>query len=183
MKLSDAFRNHTDDPCLECKALVLNINKGNNKELMDHCRALREYSVFVEKNREYAKIYGSRDTAVQKTVEYCRENHILTQFLDEHEMEAYTMGLWDQVTEEEEKAILRDILIKEATEDGFADGFAKGQEKGLAEGLEKGREEGYQEIISKGRARLISDSIQTLKKRLPNLSEEEITALAEELFS
>ena len=36
--LSDAFES--DDSCLEFKAIMININLGHNKELMEKCRVL-----------------------------------------------------------------------------------------------------------------------------------------------
>ena len=44
LKLSDAYHTDELDPELELKVTVLNTNSGNNKELMESCRTLREYS-------------------------------------------------------------------------------------------------------------------------------------------
>ena len=41
VRLSDAFEHPTEDPALELKVLVLNINPGYNEELMQSCRTLR----------------------------------------------------------------------------------------------------------------------------------------------
>ena len=46
LKLSDAFMN--SGGCLECSAIMLNINYGNNRELMEKCRRLEEYAIFIE---------------------------------------------------------------------------------------------------------------------------------------
>ena len=40
VRLSDAFEHPTEDPALELKVLVLNINPGYNEELMQSCRTL-----------------------------------------------------------------------------------------------------------------------------------------------
>ena len=34
LRLSDSFIRKEDEPCIECRALVLNINYGHNQELM-----------------------------------------------------------------------------------------------------------------------------------------------------
>lgn len=50
LKLSDMFQTPVfpRTPALECIATMLNINYGHNKELMEKCKRLREYAVFVE---------------------------------------------------------------------------------------------------------------------------------------
>ena len=55
LKLSDAFEKKVPSPELEVKVTMLNINLGKNRELMEKCRTLREYCMFVERIRGYAK--------------------------------------------------------------------------------------------------------------------------------
>ena len=54
LKLSDLFVKTGKEvpPALECKAVVLNINFGHNRELMEKCVTLREYSRFVAMIRQ-----------------------------------------------------------------------------------------------------------------------------------
>lgn len=53
LKLSDAFvipeSNVAYTPALECTATMLNINAGHNQEILDNCKPLRDYSIFVSK--------------------------------------------------------------------------------------------------------------------------------------
>ena len=51
LKLSDAFINPRDDGEYEFTATVYNINLGKNKELLDACRPLKNYSFFVDRVR------------------------------------------------------------------------------------------------------------------------------------
>ena len=83
VRLSDAFEHPTEDPALELKVLVLNINPGYNEELMQSCRTLWEYSEYVAKVREYHKTLPLNH-AVQRAVDTCIENGVLTKFLKEH---------------------------------------------------------------------------------------------------
>ena len=53
LRLSDSFIRKEDEPCIECKALVLNINYGHNQELMNACRKLYEYAYFIQKVRDF----------------------------------------------------------------------------------------------------------------------------------
>ena len=54
IKLSDAYLQKEEEPELELKVRYLNINQGCNRELMERCRTLREYSEFVSRIRKYA---------------------------------------------------------------------------------------------------------------------------------
>ena len=44
LRLSDAFEERQEEPELELTVTVYNINPGNNKELMEACRPLKEYA-------------------------------------------------------------------------------------------------------------------------------------------
>ena len=85
LKLSDAFiRNeHTKDltPALECTATLLNINEGHNLELMNNCRALREYAQFIKILRENLDNGIDKEQAILDTINYCMEHDILKQRL------------------------------------------------------------------------------------------------------
>ena len=59
-KLSDAYIAETKNPELELKVTVLNINIGKNKELMEHCKTLYEYSLFVSIIREILKFKNKK---------------------------------------------------------------------------------------------------------------------------
>ena len=70
LKLSDAFMNPEEDPALELKVVMLNINLGRNKELMEQCHTLLEYAQFVDRLRMCEKSMG-REEAVKHTVDTC----------------------------------------------------------------------------------------------------------------
>lgn len=48
LKLSDAYEKITEDPELELRVTVLNINAGYNTELLEACQTLKEYSLRAE---------------------------------------------------------------------------------------------------------------------------------------
>lgn len=52
LKLSDAFENKKARADVELTVRMLNINCGHNKQLMEKCRVLEEYSQFVAATRE-----------------------------------------------------------------------------------------------------------------------------------
>ena len=80
LKLSDAFEEPTDKPELELKVQVLNINQGMNEELKEKCPVLKEYMIYVERVREYAKSMEFKE-AVEKAIEDCIEANVLREFL------------------------------------------------------------------------------------------------------
>ncbi len=55
LKLSDLYgiSPRGNDPNLELKVIVININKGFNDELKEQCKTLGEYSEFVDILREF----------------------------------------------------------------------------------------------------------------------------------
>lgn len=50
--LSDAFPDDGRGSHLEVKAIMLNINLTHNQRLMEHCRKLYEYAVFIDTIRQ-----------------------------------------------------------------------------------------------------------------------------------
>ncbi len=54
LALSEAFEEQREGlrPALECRATILNINSGHNRELMEKCRRLHEYAEFIQRIRD-----------------------------------------------------------------------------------------------------------------------------------
>ena len=53
LKLSDAYGPFEGEPELELKVKVYNINYGYNRALMEKCKSLKDYAIFVDKSRKY----------------------------------------------------------------------------------------------------------------------------------
>ena len=53
--------NPEEDPALELKVVMLNINLGRNKELMEQCHTLLEYAQFVDRLRTCEKSMGREE--------------------------------------------------------------------------------------------------------------------------
>ena len=68
------------DLSLELKAVMLNINKGHNRKLMETCRTLEDYAEYTFRVREYAAEMPL-DTAVEQAITECISEGILTDFL------------------------------------------------------------------------------------------------------
>lgn len=124
--LSDAFQIRQNGsrspllPSLECRALVLNINYGHNRELMDKCRPLWEYSCFIHYVRENLQSGLPPEDSVDLAVQRCLKENVLTDTLRAHKREVVRMFLEEYDQELHERTL---------------------RSEGLEQGLEEGREE------------------------------------------
>lgn len=106
LRLSDSFIQQDGSYYLECRATVLNINYGHNKELMVACRKLYEYSFFVAKIREYIKGGLDLKAAMDKGIQDCIDSDILKEFLLKHRGEVKQMILTTYNKELHEKSLI-----------------------------------------------------------------------------
>ena len=127
LRLSDAFEKKQDQPALELTVIVYNINLGHNQELLETCGLLKEYAQYVEQVRTFAKAMAFPE-AVERAVDHCIRNGILSDFLSENRAEAIAVSIFEY---DEEKHIRSER--KEWREIGHAEGL----EEGLAEGESK----------------------------------------------
>ena len=105
--------------------MVYNLNTGKNDELLEKCRPLKEYMIFINKVREYSDDKGvDIKTAITKAIDYCIEENIMREFLIKHKAEVFSVCITEfdekiyeaelkqEVREEErEKNILTTISI------------------------------------------------------------------------
>ena len=107
LKLSDSFEVETDEPELELKVQILNINSGMNEELKEKCPVLKEYVIYVERIREYVKKMPLEE-AVEKAIEECVRDNILREFLLRQRAEVFKMSIYEYDEERELKLIRED---------------------------------------------------------------------------
>lgn len=131
LKLSDLYQPGTANPMLELKLLVLNINPGNNRELLEKCQRLNGYMRFVEKVRECAKQQPLAD-AMEEAVTWCIREDILAEFLKKNRAEVISMGIYEF---DEEKYI--QMERQEAKEEGIQLGIQSGVKTGIQTGIQK----------------------------------------------
>ena len=115
--LSELFHPTTDQPALELKAVMLNINKGHNQELMNACHTLRDYSEYVARIRTYSAEMPLTD-AVEKAITECIHENILRDFLLKNRAEAKAMSIYEY---DEEKT------LRMFREEGYEDGERTGK--------------------------------------------------------
>ena len=104
LRLSDAFENPMQDPALELKVTMLNINAGHNEELMNNCHVLWEYAEYVARVRKYAAEMSLHE-AVELAITECINEGILTEFLQHNRAEVYKVSIFEYDKEKEEKKL------------------------------------------------------------------------------
>ena len=170
LRLSDAFMTESNNEkkrgCLECEVRMLNINYGHNKELMKKSQRLKEYAIFVDKLRKYAKEFPNRlELAITKSIDECIAENVLKDFLMEKKSEVLEMldDLFD-------KELYENDLKQIAFENGEQIGFEKGEQIGernkliclVKKKLEKGKS--VEEI-----ADALEESVQTIQNIIDTL--------------
>mgnify|MGYP005751052845 CR=1 FL=1 len=149
LRLSDLYtfrgedgRTEESDYRLELKAELLNICGDNNKALKDACRTLREYAIFTDKMRTYAKTMDI-EAAAERTIEECIRENVLREFLEKHRSEVVKVSIFEY---DQEKHLRQER--EQAWEEGREAGIAEGKAAGIAEGKAAGIAEGGQNKLS-----------------------------------
>ena len=164
LKLSSAYEHLDGEPDLELKVILLNINEGHNKELMEHCQILKEYAIYVARVRKYAAEMKLED-AVNKAIEECIKEGVLADFLQKNRSEVKMWSILEYDQEVEEKK-----LRKAEYEAGLETGRSEGITIGKNQGIEIGRSEGI--TIGKNQGiELILQSIQKSGYSLEQIAE------------
>ena len=127
LKLSELFSIPDADPSLELKAVMLNINKGHNRKLMETCRTLQDYAEYTFRVREYAAEMPL-NLAVEQAITECISEGILADFLRKNRAEAKKVSIYEY----DEERHMRQTR-EEGMEEGYANGFSQGIEQGITQ--------------------------------------------------
>ncbi len=138
LRLSDAYENPVDEPDLELKVTMLNINAGHNKELMNSCRVLWEYAQYVARVRKYVTEMPL-DEAVERAITECIREGILAEFLEKNRAEVVKVSIFEYDKEKEEKK------LRKAE---YEYGREQGREEGRAEGRIEGEHSGKTQLLT-----------------------------------
>ena len=141
LRLSDTFTIPEKEYALELTAVMFNINQGHNKKLLDTCKTLKDYSVYVARVREYAGSM-SLEAAVEMAITECIRDDILAEFLRKNRAEAKSVSIYEY---DEEKHMRH--VKEEGRQEGLQSGREEGLQAGRQEGLQEGRQNGLQEGI------------------------------------
>ena len=94
LRLSESFYQQTEEAGLELTVLQLDINPGNNEELLGKCRSLHDYMKYVERVRSYSREMDFQE-AVERAVSECIGEGILEEFLRANRAEVIQMSIFE----------------------------------------------------------------------------------------
>ena len=153
-KLSDSYMIEQENPQLELKVKIYNINYEVNAEIVQKSKSLNEYSRFIGKIKENLANGMTLEEAIKNAIEYGIENNIMREFLETNGTEVANMLLsgWNM-----DEAL--SVSKEEGYEDGFEDGFAGGKAEGRAEGVVYGEKKKQEELIRKFSKKLSPEDI------------------------
>ena len=95
-----------------------------NSEIVNRCRKLNEYSLFVAKVREFLDNNDDILKAIRDAVKYCQKHDILKEYLEKHETEVINMLFYEYNQELE-----REVIREEAIEEGIHLGELRSDDK------------------------------------------------------
>ena len=145
IRLSDMYEIPTDNPELELKVRVININK--DVHILNKCKTLRDYMTFVNKVRFKMGVEGDDvRIAVTEAMNECIDENILVDFFEQHREEVVEVSIYDYDEEE-----VRKVLAKEMAEEmvgEMAEKYAQEYAQKVAEEVsEKAFAEGKQSMM------------------------------------
>ena len=174
MKLSDAFMQLGDNSelknpfenanyPLEISVKVININVDKENPILKHCETLKEYSEFIEQVR--SNIENAVSEPLTTAIKQAIKKGFLSDYLNRKSTEVQNMLLaeYDYDT---------DIAVQR--KEAFDDGFSAGEARGISIGLLQGE---YKKAIETAKSMKSEDMPVNTIARFTGLSPEEIEKL------
>ena len=94
IRLSDMYEISADNPELELKVRVININE--DVHILNKCKTLRDYMTFVNKVRFKMGVEGDDvRIAVTEAIDECIDEDILVDFFEQHREEVVEVSIYD----------------------------------------------------------------------------------------
>lgn len=123
LRLSDLYEVEEEEHKLELEAVMLNVNAGHNRELLQSCKTLAGYAEYTACIRKYAEEMDTED-AVECAIAECIQEGILEEFLRKNRAEAKRMSIYeyDQARH-----------IRQEREDARKEGWSEGRDEGRQE--------------------------------------------------
>ena len=138
LKLSSLYAKKAEHISLELETLVLNVNVGYNKILMERCRQLSDYAQFVSEVRKRLSKKIPLSEAVNEAVEDCIQRGILAEFLSKNRAEVVKVSIYEY-DEEKVKRMFKEECMKLGMEQGKQLGIEQGKQIGIEQGIEQAR--------------------------------------------
>lgn len=164
LSLADSFIDPPPENSLNLVVKLVNLRYNKDNEILNRSKTLMGYSKLVTYVKEDLSEGKSLRDSIRAAVQRCICEGHLVDFLKKHGEEIEKMKFYEFTLEE-----YRDLIEKEAAEQGLAQGI----EQGLAQGIEQGLDEGIKVFILDNRSEGVSDErILTKLMNLFHLSEE-----------
>lgn len=138
LKLSSLYAKKAEHISLELETLVLNVNVGYNKILMERCRQLSDYAQFVSEVRKRLSKKIPLSEAVNEAVEDCIQRGILAEFLSKNRAEVIKVSIYEY-DEEKVKRMFKEECMKLGMEQCKQLGIEQGKQIGIEQGIEQAR--------------------------------------------
>lgn len=139
LKLSELYTVKNKEIQLELAAVMLNVNRNHNKDLMEACQDLKDYAEYVDRVRRYTKEMNLEE-AVELAITECIREGILKGFLEENRAEVKSMSIYEYDREEHirmEKQASWEEGVQEGIKEGMKEGMLRGEETQLRRMIEK----------------------------------------------
>ena len=130
LKLSSLYAKKAEHISLELETLVLNVNVGYNKILMERCRQLSDSAQFVSEVRKRLSKKIPLSEAVNEAVEDCIQRGILAEFLSKNRAEVIKVSIYEY-DEEKVKRMFKEECMKLGMEQGKQLGIEQGKQIGI----------------------------------------------------
>ena len=135
LRLSKAFLQPVREGEFEWTAVMLNVNNDHNRELMERCRPLYEYSMLVAKVREALDKGHDLADAIDTAVNWCISHDCMVEYLRKHREEVADMWL-TEYDEEETMQAFKEEYLAEGRAEGRAEGQAEERDRGIVSSVE-----------------------------------------------
>ena len=164
LRLSDLYTVRMKETQQELTAVLLNINRNHNRELMEVCRDLKDYAEYVDRVRKYARELPLSE-AVERAITECIQEGVLKEFLEKNRAEVKKMSIYEYDQEKH---------IRMERQDAWEDGMQEGRREGIKEGELRGRNAQLSELIKKKLARgksisRIAEELEETEERIQEL--------------
>lgn len=127
LQLSALYKVKEENPSLELRATLLNINPGFNDELKRMCKTLGDYAEYTARIRQYAQEMPI-ELAVEHAITECIKEGILAEFLSRQRAEAKSVSIYEY---DEEKH------LRMEREENYEKGYKLGEEAGYKLGAQQ----------------------------------------------
>ena len=121
MEVLSLFDSHIENPVVQCHVTCYNLNKLEQLEQLKLSKTLVDYQFLISTIKQFHKLEQNLELAVQKAIELCLQQGVLSDYLSQRKSEVIDMLALEYTIEDE---------MRDTYEDGFSNGFNNGFNNG-----------------------------------------------------